>query len=104
MIFFDPVLFKTVVYFIIFGVQWLSKTLNYQFMKVGGPKIKGNPDLNHLIFEINVRKSRVRDRTTLISNDAIFNGLWVDQEIQVQSRSMSDSSLSDIDFKKMVWV
>ena len=36
-------------------------------MKVGGPMIKGNPDLNHLIFEINVGKSRVRDK-----NDSDF--------------------------------
>ena len=66
-----------------------------------GMWIKGSP----FLFEINVGKSRIRHRTTMHFNDAVFNWFWVDLEIQFQSRSMSDPSLADIDFKnKMVWV
>ena len=36
-------------------------------------KIKGGPDPSHFIFVINVGKSRIRHRTTLNLNDAIFN-------------------------------
>ena len=50
---------------------------------------KGSPDPSHLIFEINVGKSRILK--------ADF--------IQIESRSMSDPLLSDIDFKnKVAWV
>ena len=67
--------------------------------------VKGSSDPRHFTFEINVGKSRVRHRTTLKLNDAICNQFRVDLEIQFQSRSMSDPTLSDIDFKiKMVWV
>ena len=65
--------------------------------------LKGSSDLSHFIFEINVVKSRIRHKTTL--NDAIFNRFGVDLEIQFQSRSMSDPTLSDIHFNyKMAWV
>ena len=38
-------------------------------------------------------------------NDDIFHSFRVDLEIQFRSRSMSDSILSDIDFKnKIAWV
>ena len=44
-------------------------------------------------------KSRIRHGPTLKWNDTIFNRFWVDLEIQFQSRSMSDPTLFDIDFK-----
>ena len=34
---------------------------------------KGSPDPSHFIFEINVGKSRIRQRTTLNLNNIIFN-------------------------------
>ena len=58
------------------------------------------------IFEINVGKRRIRDRTTLDLNDLVFKWFWIDLEIQFHSRSMSDPALSDIDFKNkmaLVW-
>ena len=51
------------------------------------------------IFLKVVGKSRIRHRTTLNLNDAISNQFWVDLEIQFQSRSMSDPTLSEINFK-----
>ena len=62
-------------------------------------EIKGSSDSSHFIFEISVGKSRIRHRTTLNLNNAIFNRFWVDLEIKFQSRSMSDPPLSDINFK-----
>ena len=41
---------------------------------------KGSPDRSHFIFEINVGKSRIRQRTTLNLYDAIFNQFWADLE------------------------
>ena len=35
--------------------------------------VKGSPDPSHFIFETNVEKSRIRQRTTLNLNDVIFN-------------------------------
>ena len=46
-------------------------------------------------------KGRIRHKTTLNLNDAIFNRLWIDLEIQFQIRSMSDPIFSDIDFKDL---
>ena len=60
---------------------------------------KDSPDPSHLIFEINVGKRRIRHITTLNLNYLIFGRFWVDVEIQFQSRSMSDPTFSDIDFK-----
>ena len=51
---------------------------------------KGSPDHTHFMFEINVGKSRIRHRTTLKMNGDV---------IQIQSRSMSDSTFSDLDLK-----
>ena len=34
---------------------------------------KGSSDQRHFIFEVNVGKSRIRHKTTLKLNDAIFN-------------------------------
>ena len=66
---------------------------------------KGSSDPSHFISEINVGKSRIRHRTTLNINQIIFKRFRVDPEIHFQSRSMSDPSFSDIDFKnKMVSV
>ena len=49
------------------------------------------PYPNHFIFEIKVGKRRIRHRTTLNLNDLIFSPFWV---------YMSDTPLSDFDFKK----
>ena len=61
--------------------------------------LKGSSDSNHFIFEINVGRTRIRHTTTPKLN------FWIDSksveadDVQIQSRSMSDPSLSDIDFK-----
>ena len=66
-------------------------------------RFKGSSDPSHFISEINVGKSRIRHRTTLILNGVIFNRFWVDLEIQFQSCSKSDSPLSDVDFKNYLF-
>ena len=67
--------------------------------------IKGTSDASHFILEFNVGKRRIRHRTIPNLNDAIINRFLVDLEIQFQSRSMSNPTLSDIDFEnKMAWV
>ena len=38
------------------------------YWKLYGVSLKGSPDLSHFIFEINVGKSRIQDRTTLKLN------------------------------------
>ena len=65
---------------------------------------KGSSDPSHFIFDFNVGKSRIRHTLTLNFNDAILNLFWADLEIQFQSRSMSDPTLSDIDFKNKMTV
>lgn len=50
---------------------------------------KSSPDQSHSIFEINVGKEWIRHITTLKLID----------ELQIQSRPMSDPHPSDIDFK-----
>ena len=64
-------------------------------------RFKGSSNPNHFIFEINVGKSRIRHTTTLQLNDEVLDRLKIDEDdvIQIQSRSMSDLTLSDIDFK-----
>ena len=58
---------------------------------------KGSSDQSYIIFEINAGKRRIRHRTTLNLNVAIFN--------LILSRSMSDPTLSSIEFKnKMTWI
>ena len=60
----------------------------------------GSSDPSHFIFEINVG-----NRTTLKLNFQIDLNLIGDGVIQIQSRSMSNPTLFDIDFKnKMAWV
>ena len=64
-------------------------------------KLKGSSDPSNCIFEINVGKSRIRHKTTLKLNDKfldVLNG----SVIQFKKRSMSDPTLSDIDFKMKV--
>ena len=66
---------------------------------------KGSSDSNHFIFEINVGKSRIRHRTILKLNLLIDSKSVEDDVIQIRSRSMLDSTNSDIDCKnKMAWV
>ena len=68
-------------------------------------EFKGSLDQIHLIFEINVGKSRIRHSTILKLNSLADSKSTEDQVIQIQSRSMSDPTLSDNDFKnKMAWV
>ena len=64
-------------------------------------------------FFKSIRKGRIRQRTALNLNDFGINRFWEDTDMtwisyeltfKIQSRSMSDSTLSDIDFKnKMSW-
>jgi len=68
-------------------------------------RFKGSSDPSHFIFEINVGKRRIRHRTTLEFNFQIDSKSIEDAVIQIQSRSMSDPTLSDNDFKnKMAWI
>ena len=69
--------------------------------------IKGSPDPNHFIFEINIGMRRIRHTKTLKLNDEFLDRQKSieDGVIQIQSRSMSDPLLSDIDFKNiMPWI
>ena len=67
--------------------------------------IKGSSDPSHFILDINVEKGRIRHTTTLKLNDEFLDRLKIDDVIEIQSRSMSDPTFSDIDFKiKMVWI
>ena len=45
------------------------------------PDFKASSDPSHFICEINVGKSRIRHRTTMNLNDAIFNQFWDDLDI-----------------------
>ena len=66
-------------------------------------QVKGSPDPNHFIFEINVGKRRIRHTETLKSN--IFRSTQNRLKIPIQSLYMSNPTLSDIDFKnKIAWV
>ena len=66
---------------------------------------KGSYDQSHFIFETNVGKKRIRHRTTQKLNLQTDSKSIEDEDIEIQSRSMSDPPLSDIDFKyKMAWV
>ena len=88
-----------------------------------GPKIihfgpiKGSSDPSLFIFEINVGKRRIRHslchivygsmshRTTPNLNEVNFQNYFKKMLFQIQSRSTSDPTLSDIDFKnEMTWV
>ena len=73
---------------------WVLKTWKLKF--------KGGPGRSHLIFEINVGKRRIRHRTTLKMNFWIDSKSFEDGLIYIQSRCMSDPTLSDIDFKNKV--
>ena len=71
-------------------------------------KFKGTTDPIHFIFEIIVGKSRIRHRTTLdflMINDISISSKSIEYAvIEIQSRSMSDPTLSDIDLKMaQVW-
>jgi len=59
--------------------------------------LNGSLGPSHFIFEINVRKSRIPNKTTLKLNGDYKS--IVDDVTQIQSRSMSDPPLSDIDFR-----
>ena len=64
------------------------------------PKIfKESSDPSHFIFESNVGKNRIRHKTILKMNDEFLDPKLIENVIQIQSRSMSDPTLSDIDFK-----
>ena len=65
---------------------------------------KDSSDSSHFIFEITVGKSRIRHATTLKWNDEfLLDRLKIEDDvIQIQSRSISDPTLSensDSDFK-----
>ena len=67
---------------------------------------KGSPDQSHFIFEINVGEGRIRHRRTQESNFQIDSKTIGDEDIQVQIRSWSDPTVSDIDFNykmALVW-
>ena len=58
----------------LFSLSSLFITVLFGIIKLNSD-FKGSSDLNHFIFEINVGKRRIRQRTTLNLklNDAIFN-------------------------------
>ena len=55
--------------------------------------VKDSSDPIHFIFEINVGKSRIRHTTTPKKEKSIEDGV-----IEIQSRFMSDTTLSDVNF------
>ena len=59
-------------------------------------------DQSHFIFKINVGKMRIRHTTTVKLNDEFLETRsTLDRlKIQIQSRYMSDPTISDIDFRK----
>ena len=61
--------------------------------------IKGSPDPNYFIFEINVGNGRIRHRMTPNLNEVNFQNWFKMMSFKIQNRSMSDPTLSDIDFK-----
>ena len=63
-----------------------------------GP-FKGSSHQSHFIFEINVGKRRFRHRTTSNLNQVMFRNQLKMRSFKIQSRSMSDPTFSDIDFK-----
>ena len=66
---------------------------------------KGSLDQIHFNFEVNVGKSRIRHRTILNFEWHNLKSILKIHFIQIRSRSMSDPTFSDIDFKnKMAWV
>ena len=60
---------------------------------------KDSSDTSHFIFEINVGKRRFRHRTTSNLNQVILKNQLKMRLFKIQSRSMSDPTLSEIDFK-----
>ena len=89
--------------FMVLGYKWdrFGLVINHSVET----KVKGSSDPGHFIFEINVGKSRIRHRTTLELNFLIDSKSIEDDIIEIQSRSMSDPTFSDIDFKtEMAWV
>ena len=65
-------------------------------VKETGFELKGSSYTSHYIFEIIVGKSRIRHAATLKLNFQIDSKLVENSVIQIQSRSMSDPTLSDI--------
>ena len=45
---------------------------------------KGSPDLSHFIFEINVKKGRIRHTTTLNLNDEFQDRLKIDCKFKIR--------------------
>ena len=77
-----------------FGTAWKYKL-----------SFKGSSYPSHFIFEINAGKRRFRHRTTPNLNEVNFQNYFKKMLFQIQSRSTSDPTLSDIDFKnEMTWV
>ena len=109
---------KHLKYFWNFFIKWLFQILFNTYpsknmfldlwtchFRVGFWKLRVVQTLSHFIFEINVVKSRIRHGTNLKLNDEFLDRLKIDRMIQIQNRSMSDPTLSNIDFKnKMAWV
>ena len=88
--------------FMVLGYKWdrFGLVINHSVET----KVKGSSYPSHFIFEINVGKSRIRHRTTLELNFLIDSKSIEDGIIWIQSRSMSDPPLHDIDFKnQMAW-
>ena len=61
--------------------------------------VKGSPDRSYFIFEINVGKVRIRDRTTLDFKFKLISVASQNRMDEIQSW-VSDPTFSDIDLKK----
>ena len=55
-----------------FGLKKASKN------SIAAPSLKGSSDPSHFIFEINLRKSRIRYTVTLKWNDEFLDRLRID--------------------------
>ena len=78
-------------------IDFLMDHLTVQFPNERS--FKGSSDPSHFIFEINGGKRRFRLKTTLNLNEVSFQNRLKMTALKILRRSMSDPTLSDIDFK-----
>ena len=77
-------------------------------LKLLFPQFKGSSDQRQFVFEIIIGKRRIHHRTVLKMNFQIEfqdSKSIADDAIQIHCRSISDPTISAIDFKSiMVWI
>ena len=78
----------------------------FNFSEILVRDLNGHPDPSHFIFEFNVKKRRIRLRACGWMMNFYINIKSIPNiAIQIQSRTLSDTTLSDMDFKyQMAWL